>query len=186
MFVKPALPTVLYSEKKCIKMSVFVRFLDVNCLFSTLLTFYNTCVPNVLQVVWTDEFSTLLTFDNKRIIDDDRIGIDRPYTRDWNLIIHDVKVKDRGRYICQINTQPIKTKPVDLNVLGKLVLSLLRLLHEITNLSILRLDFIKCNLNQMTWPRFLALYTKYDRIWTVKWKICLVILNILQLKRAYM
>lgn len=98
-------------------------------------------MPNVLQVVWTDEFSTLLTFDNKRIIDDDRIGIDRPYTRDWNLIIHDVKVKDRGRYICQINTQPIKTKPVDLNVLGKLVLSLLRLLHEITNLSILRLDF---------------------------------------------
>lgn len=69
------------------------------------------------KVVWTDEFSTLLTFDNKRIIDDDRIGIDRPYTRDWNLIIHDVKVKDRGRYICQINTQPIKTKPVDLNVL---------------------------------------------------------------------
>lgn len=161
-------------------------FFDVNCLFSTLLTYDNTCVPNVLQVVWTDEFSTLLTFDNKRIIDDDRIGIDRPYTRDWNLIIHDVKVKDRGRYICQINTQPIKTKPVDLNVLGKLVLSLLRLLHEITNLSILRLDFIKYNLNQMTWPRFLALYTKYDRIWTVKWKICLVILNILQLKRAYM
>lgn len=105
-------------------------FYDVNCLFSTLLTYDNTCVPNVLQVVWTDEFSTLLTFDNKRIIDDDRIGIDRPYTRDWNLIIHDVKVKDRGRYICQINTQPIKTKPVDLNVLGKLVLSLLRLLHE--------------------------------------------------------
>ncbi|XP_061167393.1 opioid-binding protein/cell adhesion molecule homolog isoform X2 [Saccostrea echinata] len=69
------------------------------------------------KVVWTDEFSTLLTFDINRIIDDDRIGIDRPYTRDWNLLIRDVKVKDRGRYICQINTHPIKTKPVELNVL---------------------------------------------------------------------
>ncbi|XP_056022154.1 protein CEPU-1-like [Ostrea edulis] len=69
------------------------------------------------KVVWTDEFSTLLTFDINRIIDDDRIGIDRPYNKDWNLIIHDVRVKDRGRYICQINTHPIKTKPVELNVL---------------------------------------------------------------------
>lgn len=78
-----------------------------------------------MQVVWTDEFSTLLTFDINRIIDDDRIGIDRPYNKDWNLIIHDVRVKDRGRYICQINTHPIKTKPVELNVLGNDCLTLM-------------------------------------------------------------
>lgn len=47
-----------------------------------------------------DEFFILLIFDNKCIIDDDWIGIDRFYIRDWNLIIYDVKVKDRGCYIC--------------------------------------------------------------------------------------
>ncbi|KAK3098502.1 hypothetical protein FSP39_020115 [Pinctada imbricata] len=69
------------------------------------------------KVVWTDQFSTLLTFDIQRIIDDDRIGVDRPYTKDWNLIIHDVRYSDKGRYICQINTKPVQTKSVELIVL---------------------------------------------------------------------
>lgn len=81
-------------------MFVFVWFLDVNCLFFILLIYDNICVFNVLQVVWMDEFFILLIFDNKCIIDDDWIGIDRFYIRDWNLIIYDVKVKDRGCYIC--------------------------------------------------------------------------------------
>ncbi|KAK3096999.1 hypothetical protein FSP39_005499 [Pinctada imbricata] len=69
------------------------------------------------KVVWTDRWSTLLTLETKRIIDDERMGVDRPYTSDWNLIIHDVKYEDRGRYTCQINTQPVKTKEVELVVL---------------------------------------------------------------------
>ena len=75
-----------------------------------------TCIP---QVVWTDRQSTLLTFDTSRIIDNDRIGIDRPSERDWNLIIHDVKHADSGLYLCQMNTRPIKVKKVQLFVPGK-------------------------------------------------------------------
>lgn len=69
------------------------------------------------KVVWTDRYSTLLTYDIGRIIDDDRIGVERPFTNDWNLLIHDVKYSDAGKYVCQINTKPVKTKTVMLHVL---------------------------------------------------------------------
>lgn len=69
------------------------------------------------KVVWTDQYSTLLTLGVKRIIDDERMVLDRPHTKDWNLLLHDVKYDDRGRYTCQINTMPIKTKTIELIVL---------------------------------------------------------------------
>ncbi|XP_061172615.1 opioid-binding protein/cell adhesion molecule homolog isoform X6 [Saccostrea echinata] len=69
------------------------------------------------KVVWTDQYSTLLTLDEKRIIDDERMVLDRPHTKDWNLLLHDVKYEDKGRYTCQINTMPIKTKTIELIVL---------------------------------------------------------------------
>lgn len=82
------------------------------CLYKDIMTIM------MLQVVWTDQFSTLLTLGEKRIIDDERMVLDRPHTKDWNLLLHDVKYDDRGRYTCQINTMPIKTKTIELIVLG--------------------------------------------------------------------
>lgn len=70
-------------------------------------------------MVWTDQWSTLLTLDDRRIIDDPRVSIERPYTKDWNLHIRKVLYKDRGQYTCQINTNPVKTKTVMLIVHGK-------------------------------------------------------------------
>ena len=72
----------------------------------------------MFQVVWTDQWSTLLTLDDRRIIDDPRISIERPYTKDWNLHIRKASYNDRGQYTCQINTNPVKTKTVMLIVLG--------------------------------------------------------------------
>ncbi|XP_041374972.1 limbic system-associated membrane protein-like [Gigantopelta aegis] len=68
------------------------------------------------QVVWTDQWSTLLTFEDRRIIDDERMSIERPYTKDWNLHIRSVKHSDQGVYHCQINTNPVKIKTVNLHV----------------------------------------------------------------------
>lgn len=69
------------------------------------------------KVVWTDQWSTLLTLDDRRIIDDPRISIERPFTRDWNLHVRKTAYSDRGQYTCQINTNPVKTKTVMLIVL---------------------------------------------------------------------
>ncbi|CAL1526562.1 unnamed protein product, partial [Lymnaea stagnalis] len=68
------------------------------------------------QVVWTDQFSTLLTFEERRIIDDERLSVERPYTRDWNLHIREVRYSDQGIYNCQINTSPIMIKTINLIV----------------------------------------------------------------------
>ena len=66
----------------------------------------------------------LLTFEDRRIIDDERLSIERPYTKDWNLHIRKVKYKDQGLYNCQVNTSPIKLKTVYLKVQGMSVLIL--------------------------------------------------------------
>ena len=69
--------------------------------------------------MWTDDESFLLTLADRRIIDDDRMSVERPFTKDWNLHIRNVRYSDQGRYICQINTEPVKTKHVQLVVLGE-------------------------------------------------------------------
>lgn len=68
------------------------------------------------QVVWTDQSSTLLTFEDRRIIDDERLSLERPFSKDWNLHIRDVDYKDQGVYNCQVNTVPVKIKTVNLIV----------------------------------------------------------------------
>ena len=69
-------------------------------------------------MVWTDKISTLLTHEDRRIIDDERISVERPFTQDWNLHIRDVKHSDQGLYNCQINTNPVLIKTVYLAVQG--------------------------------------------------------------------
>ncbi|XP_053405621.1 limbic system-associated membrane protein-like [Mercenaria mercenaria] len=69
------------------------------------------------QVVWTDAEGFLLTHNAKRIIDDKRLSVERPLKQLWNLHIRDVHYSDRGKYVCQISTQPPKHKDVILNVL---------------------------------------------------------------------
>lgn len=69
------------------------------------------------KVAWTDQWNTLLTLDDRRIIDDSRISIERPHTKDWNLHIRKADYSDRGQYTCQINTNPVKMKTVMLLVL---------------------------------------------------------------------
>ncbi|PVD19834.1 hypothetical protein C0Q70_20327 [Pomacea canaliculata] len=74
------------------------------------------------SVVWTDQWSTLLTFEDRRIIDDERLSVERPFSKDWNLHIRNVQHKDQGLYNCQINTSPVKIKTVHLKVQGEIVL----------------------------------------------------------------
>jgi hypothetical protein len=60
-----------------------------------------------------------LTLETRRIIADERITIERPHISDWNLFIHGVELSDAGKYMCQINTAPVKIKYVVLSVHGK-------------------------------------------------------------------
>ncbi|XP_029635580.1 opioid-binding protein/cell adhesion molecule homolog [Octopus sinensis] len=68
------------------------------------------------QVVWMDKKLSLLTLENRRVIDDARVSVERPYVANWNLHIRDVTSDDQGLYMCQINTDPVKIKQVVLYV----------------------------------------------------------------------
>nr|XP_022329416.1 lachesin-like isoform X1 [Crassostrea virginica] len=68
------------------------------------------------KVMWLDHRSKTLTLETRRIIADERITIERPHISDWNLFIHGVELADAGKYMCQINTDPVKIKYVVLSV----------------------------------------------------------------------
>ncbi|XP_059149018.1 limbic system-associated membrane protein-like [Physella acuta] len=67
------------------------------------------------KVVWMLD-KKVYTLEEKRIITDDRVSLERPYTKEWNLHIRKVEPNDSGTYHCQINTNPIQVRPVQLIV----------------------------------------------------------------------
>ncbi|KAL8574996.1 hypothetical protein ACOMHN_064527 [Nucella lapillus] len=69
-----------------------------------------------IKVVWTDQWSTILTFEGNTIIDDERIHVDHTLGREWNLRVDRVKHGDQGIYTCQINTEPVISYTVHLTV----------------------------------------------------------------------
>lgn len=69
--------------------------------------------------MWLDHRTKTLTLEARRIIADERITIERPDIGDWNLYIHGVELSDAGKYMCQVNTVPVKIKYVILTVHGK-------------------------------------------------------------------
>lgn len=76
----------------------------------------------------------LLSTEDRRVIDDDRMSVERPNIQDWNLLIRHVAVSDNGQYTCHINTDPIQIKRVWLTVHGG-CLNVKRRLFEITHLK---------------------------------------------------
>ena len=53
------------------------------------------------------------------MINDMRISVERPFLRDWNLHIRNVSITDAGEFLCQLNTDPVKSKQVNLLVNGE-------------------------------------------------------------------
>lgn len=69
--------------------------------------------------MWMAPRGKPLTYSDKRIIEDQRISVERPFTKDWNLHIRNVNLSDSGVYLCQINTNPVKSKKIHLHINGK-------------------------------------------------------------------
>ena len=68
--------------------------------------------------MWMGPTLKVLTLQDRRIIEDQRISVERPYTRDWNLHIREVRRNDSGEYKCQISTNPPKSTKIILMVQG--------------------------------------------------------------------
>ncbi|XP_074650834.1 limbic system-associated membrane protein-like isoform X2 [Tubulanus polymorphus] len=68
------------------------------------------------EVVWTDKSHQTLTYNDRRVVDDSRISIERPYKKEWNLVIRSVQHSDQGIYRCSVNTDPVKSKEIYLKI----------------------------------------------------------------------
>ncbi|KAL9925864.1 dpr-interacting protein iota [Glossina fuscipes fuscipes] len=70
-----------------------------------------------MQIAWLRvDTQTILTIHNQVITKNQRITLTHTEHRIWQLRIRDVKESDHGWYMCQINTDPMKSQVGYLNV----------------------------------------------------------------------
>uniref|UniRef100_A0A6P4E3J3 Opioid-binding protein/cell adhesion molecule homolog n=2 Tax=Sophophora TaxID=32341 RepID=A0A6P4E3J3_DRORH len=73
-----------------------------------------TCVVQDLgpyKVAWLRvDTQTILTIQNHVITKNQRIGIANSEHKTWTMRIRDIKESDKGWYMCQINTDPMKSQ----------------------------------------------------------------------------
>lgn len=73
----------------------------------------------LFQVAWLRvDTQTILTIANHVITKNHRIGVTHSEHKTWLLHIRDVRENDRGNYMCQINTDPMKSQIGYLEVVG--------------------------------------------------------------------
>lgn len=72
------------------------------------------------QVAWihTDRY-TLLTLQNRVITRNSRYKVTHNSHRTWWLHISEVQERDKGEYMCQINTSPMKSQTGYIEVVGE-------------------------------------------------------------------
>lgn len=74
----------------------------------------------MLQVAWLRvDTQTILTISTHVITKNHRIGVTHSDHRTWFLHIREVRESDRGWYMCQINTDPMKSQNGYLEVVGE-------------------------------------------------------------------
>ncbi|XP_023330700.1 neurotrimin [Eurytemora carolleeae] len=63
------------------------------------------------KVAWIRiDTQTILTLNNHVITKNHRIDVSQPEDTEWKLDIKDVRPRDAGFYMCQVNTEPMKSK----------------------------------------------------------------------------
>ncbi|XP_055881042.1 lachesin-like isoform X1 [Biomphalaria glabrata] len=67
------------------------------------------------KVVWM-RGAKILTLEDRRIVSDERVSLERPFVKEWNLHIRKIETVDSGLYMCQINTDPLQVRSVTLVV----------------------------------------------------------------------
>lgn len=83
---------------------------------------YNILIMSVLsfQVGWMKaEDGTILTVDKMVVTHNPRVSVQQDNLRTWQLKLRPVKEADRGCYMCQINTSPMKKQLGCIDVHGK-------------------------------------------------------------------
>lgn len=70
-------------------------------------------------MTWMSPRQVLISTEDRRIIDDTRMSVERPFVRDWNLHIRHIQYNDSGEYRCTINTETVRIKRIRVYVQGE-------------------------------------------------------------------
>lgn len=77
---------------------------------------------------------TILSIHHNVISQNNRISLSYNDHRSWYLHIKEVEESDRGWYMCQVNTDPMRSQKGYLQVVGKLItLIYIKLFHILVN-----------------------------------------------------
>ncbi|EDS32326.1 lachesin [Culex quinquefasciatus] len=131
-FLVPAVPVQLLLRWTSAAVKLFWRFFgsadEEDCGDNSLFSKSNNqgVVEQHFPVIssWTQEFvawlrvdtQTILTIQNHVITKNKRIGILYTEKKTWQLRIRDIRESDKGWYMCQINTDPMKSQTGYLDV----------------------------------------------------------------------
>lgn len=62
-----------------------------------------------IQVAWIKaDAKAILAIHEHVITNNDRLSVTHNDYNTWTLVIRSVKMEDRGQYMCQVNTDPMK------------------------------------------------------------------------------
>ncbi|KAL1115646.1 hypothetical protein AAG570_005936, partial [Ranatra chinensis] len=88
------------------------------------------------QVAWLRvDTQTILTIHSHVITKNHRIGVTHSDHRTWYLHIKEVRESDRGWYMCQINTDPMKSQVGFLDVVGEWFITIMIMVIFTTTIS---------------------------------------------------
>lgn len=70
---------------------------------------YTTPHHNTTQVAWIKaDAKAILAIHEHVITNNDRLSVTHNDFNTWTLVIRNVKMEDSGKYMCQVNTDPMK------------------------------------------------------------------------------
>uniref|UniRef100_A0A182MII5 Ig-like domain-containing protein n=1 Tax=Anopheles culicifacies TaxID=139723 RepID=A0A182MII5_9DIPT len=80
-------------------------------------TLFGADVDNVMQVAWIKaDAKAILAIHEHVITNNGRLSVTHNDYNTWTLVIRNVKMEDRGVYMCQVNTDPMKMQTAFLEV----------------------------------------------------------------------
>lgn len=92
-----------------------------------------------MQVAWLRvDTQTILTIHSHVITKNHRIGVTHSEHKTWYLHIKEIRESDRGWYMCQINTDPMKSQVGYLDVVGKSFNKQIVILHLIVEITLFK------------------------------------------------
>jgi hypothetical protein len=115
-----------------------VQDTPINCQWST------DSVSAVLQVAWVRvDTQTILSIHHNVITQNPRISLSYNDHRSWYLHIKNVHEADRGWYMCQVNTDPMRSRQGYLQVVGEYRIAYVT--RRVINLNFVsKLDTLTC------------------------------------------